>query len=280
MMVYPLNIMVWVRVRLLGYSVVPQERYNATHIHVPGNAELTTCIRINKSSIIHRYAPSVKHLFSIYSLEDAAEDVAGLIQRQCQHQDELSLSGWSIGGATLILALDKLRERRFNFNKIEKVRIINTFNSLPNAIAGIISINWRVFLPLIIFLIHISLKLVFLLSAAIFSLPWLSSIGFLSLTLVPELSSIIYTAAIILIPSLMMLNNAKPLGHLIAFLLNSRHDVAAANDRVKGHIPDYKLCHQVNDEVIKDFARLKGDAGGAHPNFGFCHGTVPRGFIK
>lgn len=282
-MVYRLNIMVWVREVVLGNPAISQECPDATHIHVPGNSEVTPCIPciyMSNNPIIHRYAPSAKRLLSLYSLEDAAEDIADLIQRQCEIQNNLSLSGISIGGATLILALDKLRERNFDFSKIEKVRIINTFNSLPNAIAGIASRNRLIYLPLIIFLIHISLKLVFLLSAAVFSLPWLSSIGFLSFILVPELSSMIYTAAMILIPSLMMLNNAKPLGHFIAFLLNSRHDVLAANNRVKDCIKNYKFCHQVNDEVIKDFARLKGTAGYARPYESFCHMQVPNGFMN
>lgn len=89
------------------------------------------------------FAPPGYTPFKLFSLHEAARDLADTIEATAKidHFKTIKLYGISMGGATIVLALDILKKEGRLPEKLEKIFVANTFNSLTNVVPIIIQLT-------------------------------------------------------------------------------------------------------------------------------------------
>jgi len=146
--------------KLLGYGLEsnqpPFDNNENKLVYVPGNGE--TKSDPFKRAYIH-FAPPGRSLFNLFSLKEAAKDLARYLQdlEKRDNVEKIHLAGISMGGATIILALSYLHRRGIRLTKLKKVLVMNTFQSLSSVIEDILSTGGiqLLLMPLLEIMIHV-----------------------------------------------------------------------------------------------------------------------------
>ena len=112
-------------------------------LYVPGNG-MTQPNRLKDGPRqLICFAPPGYTPFKLFSLHEAARDLADTIEAAAKIDrfKTIKLYGISMGGATIVLALDILKKEGRLPEKLEKIFVANTFNSLTNVVASIIQLT-------------------------------------------------------------------------------------------------------------------------------------------
>jgi hypothetical protein len=290
---------------------------------VPGNAQLLEPHHLiwgsNDNTDNYMYfASAARHWFKLFSLKDAAKDLADHLQRlqDSPGVEQINIAGLSMGGATLVLALDRLKRKGVDVSKIKKVYIFNTFSSLSAVIADILQEFKVTFTLCLMFCMHlgftmlvgapmyfINLAILYILSNSNFILDCLSAtvphneggkrfyidselvaIMLTTLSVLLLKSSVVgsallmYQCAILLLPYI-LLYNTMLIAKAVTWLMDSDIDVRAAYDNILKD-PSYNLSvfQAGGDSLLARGVRLAPEE-----QLNFCrenHGCMPSDYSR